>query len=49
MEKNKFKLTFLCENTLTGYTLGAHCNHIDVGWSQNVSLPISISHYVKTI
>jgi hypothetical protein len=23
MEKNQFKLTFLCKNTLTGYTLGA--------------------------
>ncbi len=25
MKKKSFKLPFLCENTLTGYTLGAHC------------------------
>ncbi len=53
----KTLIYFSTENFLWNFCLinripnfvGILYNQIDVGWSQNVSLPISISHYVKTI
>ncbi len=37
MEKKSLTLPFLCENTLTGYTLGAHCNFLTQLWANSRS------------
>jgi hypothetical protein len=41
MEKKSFKLSFLCKNTLTGYTLGAHCNIDKIYKEETITLSLT--------